>query len=185
MLRTARFTSAVAPAGDPPNADRDTPSGGALPGSDERTPRIRIPRTILLVEDDPVVRHVVRLLLELEGDIVLEAKDGDDALTVLGGYAGGLDLLLTDVMMPGLSGAEVCDRVRLERPGLPTLFISGFYPEAVFPDQRLPDDSAFLAKPFMPEELIDAVDDLLARRSGDDAAGRARSSRARRVRWSS
>ena len=115
-----------------------------------------MPRTILLVEDDPVVRHVVRLLLELEGDLVVEAKDGEEALSILGSHEGPLDLLLTDVMMPGLSGAEVCDRVRAGRPGLPTLFISGFYPEAVFPDQRLPEDSAFLAKPFMPEELVDA-----------------------------
>ena len=56
---------------------------------------------------------------------MLEAKDGEDALTILDGYQGALDLLLTDVMMPGLSGAEVCDRVREGRPGLPTLFISG------------------------------------------------------------
>jgi CheY-like chemotaxis protein len=138
---------------------------------------VRIRRTILLVEDDPVVRHVVRLLLELEGDSVVEAKDGDDALTVLDGYHGELDLLVTDVMMPGLSGAEVCDRVREGRPGLPTLFISGFYPEAVFPDQRLPEGSAFLAKPFMPEELIEAVDGLLGQ-----AVGRERRVRSRRTR---
>ena len=75
-------------------------------------------------------------------------------------------------MMPGLSGAEVCEKVRLGRPGLPTLFISGFYPEAVFPEQRLPESSAFLAKPFMPEELMEAVDALLARLSGTDAARR-------------
>ena len=118
-----------------------------------------------------------RGLLELEGDSVLEAKDGDDALTVVNAYQGPLDLLLTDVMMPGLSGAEVCDRVREGRPGLPTLFISGFYPEAVFPDQRLPEGSAFLAKPFMPEELVDAVDELL----GLPVGGRERRPRVRRA----
>ncbi len=112
----------------------------------------------------------------------LEAKDGEDALTILDVYRGSLDLLLTDVMMPGLSGAEVCERVRLGRPGLPTLFISGFYPEAVFPDQRLPVDSAFLAKPFMPEELIDAVDELLAKVLGDGAVRPPRASRPVRTR---
>jgi two-component system, cell cycle sensor histidine kinase and response regulator CckA len=183
MLRTARFTTAFAADGDPSDPGRAAPPGVDLPAPDEAAPGARIPRTILLVEDDPVVRHVVRLLLELEGDIVLEAKDGDDALTVLGGYTGALDLLLTDVMMPGLSGAEVCDRVRIDRPGLPTLFISGFYPEAVFPDQRLPDDSAFLAKPFMPEELIDAVNELLAKVLGAGADRRPRPSRARRARF--
>ena len=120
-----------------------------------------------------MVRHVVRLLLELEGDLVLEAKDGDEALTLANTIDEPLDLLLTDVMMPGLSGAEVCEKVRLGRPGLPTLFISGFYPEAVFPEQRLPEASAFLAKPFMPEELMEAVDELLARLSGTDAVRRA------------
>ena len=161
MLRSARFAAAFASGDDPSEDERLPPPDGDAPADSDSTPGARIRRTILLVEDDAVVRHVVRLLLELEGDAVLEAKDGEDALTILDGYQGALDLLLTDVMMPGLSGAEVCDRVREGRPGLPTLFISGFYPEAVFPDHRLPEGSAFLAKPFMPEELIDAVDGLL------------------------
>ena len=176
MLRSARFAAAFAPGDDSSKDERLSPPNGDLPAGDP-TVSVRIRRTILLVEDDPVVRHVVRLLLELEGDSVLEAKDGDDALTVLDGHQGELDLLLTDVMMPGLSGAEVCDRVREGRPGLPTLFISGFYPEAVFPDQRLPEGSAFLAKPFMPEELIEAVDGLLGQ-----AVGRERRVRSRRTR---
>ena len=179
MLRSARFATAFASDGDPSNADPPMPPGGDQPLPGDATPGARVPRTILLVEDDPVVRHVVRLLLELEGDVVLEAKDGDEALTILAGHDGGLDLLLTDVMMPGLSGAEVCERVRAGRPGLPTLFISGFYPEAVFPDQRLPEASAFLAKPFMPEDLVEAVEDLLARVLG---ASQARTPRARRAR---
>jgi two-component system cell cycle sensor histidine kinase/response regulator CckA len=177
MLRSARFAAAFASGDDTPDDEHLSPPHDDAPaGADPAGARIR--RTILLVEDDPVVRHVVRLLLELEGNSVLEAKDGEDALAVVKGYDGPLDLLLTDVMMPGLSGAEVCDRVREGRPGLPTLFISGFYPEAVFPDQRLPEGSAFLAKPFMPEELVDAVDELL----GLPVGGRERRPRARRVR---
>jgi CheY-like chemotaxis protein len=175
MLLTARFASAFASDPHPMNPATAGPSGAA----GDATLGQRPSRTILLVEDDSVVRHVVRLLLELEGDVVLEAKDGDEALTILAGHGGALDLLLTDVMMPGLSGAEVCDRVRATRPGLPTLFISGFYPEAVFPDQRLPADAAFLAKPFMPEDLIEAVDVLLAKVTGQ--ARRARQSRLRRT----
>jgi CheY-like chemotaxis protein len=183
MLRSARFATAFASAGD--SSHDDGPPGSPdrdLAAASDATASARIPRTILLVEDDPVVRHVVRLLLELEGDIVIEAKDGDEALAVLDGHRGALDLLLTDVMMPGLSGAEVCERVRAGRPGLPTLFISGFYPEAVFPDQRLPEASAFLAKPFMPEELIDAVDELLVKVLGDGIERPARALRSRRAR---
>ena len=175
MLRSARFAAAFASGGDSPDDEHlSTPDDDLPTGGDPARARLR--RTILLVEDDPVVRHVVRLLLELEGDSVLEAKDGDDALTVVNSYQGPLDLLLTDVMMPGLSGAEVCDRVREARPGLPTLFISGFYPEAVFPDHRLPESSAFLAKPFMPEELIEAVDGLIGH-----AVGRERRARSHRL----
>jgi CheY-like chemotaxis protein len=174
MLLTARFATALAADPQPANPAAGPP---ATAGDTALGPRPS--RTILLVEDDAVVRHVVKLLLELEGDTVLEAKDGDEALTVLAGHEGALDLLLTDVMMPGLSGAEVCHKVRADRPGLPTLFISGFYPEAVFPDQRLPAGSAFLAKPFMPEDLIDAVDGLLAKVTGQ--ARRARPVRLRRT----
>jgi CheY-like chemotaxis protein len=174
MLLTARSASAFASDPQPAHPADAGPAGA--PG--DAVPGPRSHRTILLVEDDPVVRHVVKLLLEMEGDVVLEAKDGDEALSVLGGHAGALDLLLTDVMMPGISGAEVCDRVRDRRPGLPTLFISGFYPEAVFPDQRLPAGSAFLAKPFMPEDLVEAVDLLLAKVTGQPL--RSRVSRFRR-----
>ena len=180
MLRSARFATAFAAEGDPSNPEPPAPSGGDQPVAGTYSAGAGSPRTILLVEDDPVVRHVVRLLLELDGAIVLEAKDGEDALTILDGHTGAIDLLLTDVMMPGLSGAEVCERVRAGRPGLPTLFISGFYPEAIFPEQRLPEDSAFLAKPFMPEELVDAVDELLARVTG---ASRPREPRARPARY--
>jgi CheY-like chemotaxis protein len=70
-------------------------------------------------------------------------------------------LLLTDVMMPGLTGPQACDVIRQQRPDLPTLFISGYFPEAVFPDARLPPRAAFLSKPFMPDELAEVVDRLL------------------------
>ena len=178
MLLQARFASALASGPDP----LGRPPTGSSPAGGDTMPGTRMPRIILLVEDDPVVRHVVRLLLELEGDVVLEAKDGEEALKILAGHDGPLDLLLTDVMMPGLSGAEVCEKVRVARPGLPTLFVSGFYPEAVFPNQRLPEGSAFLAKPFMPEELMDAVDDLLAPIAGNprDASRGPRTRRAHR-----
>ena len=119
------------------------------------------PRTFLLAEDDPVVRHVLRLVIEFYGDRVLEAEDGTTAVALATTYEGPLDLLVTDIMMPGCNGAEVCQRVRAARPDLPTLFISGFYPEAVFAEDGLPASSAFLAKPFMPEDFTEAVERLL------------------------
>lgn len=177
MLLTARSAPAFASETHRPAG----PRAGAGPASGDTTAGARPVRTILLVEDDPVVRHVVRLLLELGGDVVLEAKDGDEALTLSGSHDGAIDLLLTDIMMPGLSGADVCRRVRESRPGIPTLFISGFYPEAVFPDHRLPDGAAFLAKPFMPEELTEAVDDLLTPLASHDGREVARRAARRRL----
>jgi CheY-like chemotaxis protein len=134
-----------------------------------RKPRRR-PRVILLAEDDQVVRHVIRLVIELQGDTVIEAEDGARAVAVADAHLGKIDLLVTDIMMPGMNGAEVCERVRTARPGLPTLFISGYYPEAVFPDQQLPAQSAFLAKPFMPEEFTEAIESLL-RETGENRTG--------------
>jgi CheY-like chemotaxis protein len=119
------------------------------------------PRVVLLADDDPIVRQVVRLLIELQGDTVLEAEDGAHAVASAAAHDGPIDLLLTDVMMPGLTGPQACDQIRQQRPGLPTLFISGYFPEAVFPDARLPPRAAFLSKPFMPEELAEVVDRLL------------------------
>jgi CheY-like chemotaxis protein len=146
-------------------ATRSSPSGPAIAARRAArrlaTRSASAPRTFLLAEDDPVVRHVLRLVIEFHGDHVLEAEDGVKAVALAASYDGPLDLLVTDVMMPGCNGAEVCQRVRLLRPDLPTLFISGYYPEAVFSEAGLPPRSAFLAKPFMPEEFAEAVDRLL------------------------
>ena len=171
MLRSARFAAAFASGDDSPDDEHLSPPDGDVPTGDDPPP-------VRGFDAPSCSSRTIRssatssgCCSSSKGDSVLEAKDGDDALTVVHGYQGALDLLLTDVMMPGLSGAEVCERVREGRPGLPTLFISGFYPEAVFPDQRLPEGSAFLAKPFMPEELIDAVDELLGEPVGATPAG--------------
>ena len=145
------------------------------------------PRVVLLADDDPVVRQVVRLLIELQGDTVIEAEDGAQAVSCAAAHDGPIDLLLTDVMMPGLTGPQVCDTIRQARPGLPTLFISGYFPEAVFPDQRLPPRAAFLSKPFMPDELAETVDRLLGetddppQRSGSEQPLTARSPAVRRA----
>ena len=132
------------------------------------------PRVVLLADDDPVVRQVVKLLIELQGDTVLEAEDGPQAVECASSHPGPIDLLLTDVMMPGLTGPEVCTVIRQHRPDLPTLFISGYFPEAVFPDRRLPHRAAFLSKPFMPEELAEVVERLLRECAPPDDQGKER-----------
>jgi CheY-like chemotaxis protein len=145
----------------PPSALRSAAGQAGAAGQPDRPRRPEGPRVVLLADDDPVVRQVVRLLIELQGDTVIEAEDGAQAVSCAATHEGPIDLLLTDVMMPGLTGPQVCDTIRQQRPGLPTLFISGYFPEAVFPDQRLPPRAAFLSKPFMPDELAETGDRLL------------------------
>jgi CheY-like chemotaxis protein len=153
----------------------------------ERGGRPEGPRVVLLADDDPVVRQVVRLLIELQGDTVIEAEDGAQAVARAAAHEGPIHLLLTDVMMPGLTGPQACDRIRQQRPDLPTLFISGYFPEAVFPNHRLPPNAAFLSKPFLPDELAETVDRLLGEtetpepRSGSEQPLSARSTVVRRA----
>jgi two-component system cell cycle sensor histidine kinase/response regulator CckA len=114
--------------------------------------------TVLLVEDDPAVRSFARRCLLKLGYKVIEARTGAEALALV---ADGrpIDLLLTDVAMPGLQGSELRRRLRELRPGLRTLFVSGFAQEKVLSDADDADraDLAYLAKPYTLEALARAV----------------------------
>ncbi len=128
-----------------------------------RAPSARAgPHTVLLVEDDDMVRAVTRGMLTVKGCRVLEARDGRDALRVWKESGTSVQLLVTDVVMPGLNGRELAENLRRQRPDLKVLFVSG-QTEGLFLDQdRLPRGTAFLAKPFAPEVLGAAVEGLLA-----------------------
>src|SRR5439155_6691431 len=91
----------------------------------------RTGETVLLVEDEPVVRSLVRHTLVQRGYRVLEAGSGAEALDRVGGHAGQVDLLITDVVMPGMSGRELADRILAARPGTRVLFISGYTDESL------------------------------------------------------
>jgi two-component system cell cycle sensor histidine kinase/response regulator CckA len=116
---------------------------------------------ILLIEDEHEVRSLVRRMLRERGYTVLQAPSAQHALALLNEYDGPLDLMITDVVMPGMKGPELARRVALERR-LPVLFISGYAEELVDmpPDFEAP--TAFLAKPFSPDQLVDAVRKLIA-----------------------
>src|SRR5262245_13779755 len=96
----------------------DGPSGGG----DAPRP----PRTILLIEEDDAVRGLLQHLLEREGYKVLMAGDGPAGLALAQVHSGPIDLLLTEISMPRMSGRELTDRIRAERRGLPVLFMSGY-----------------------------------------------------------
>jgi CheY-like chemotaxis protein len=107
---------------------------------------------LLLVDDEDMVRWVGRRFLEADGWSVLEASDGLDALHVIEGLTGRLDLVITDLNMPRVTGREMAEVLSVFRPGLPVLGITGFL-SAVDHDRRLP----ILPKPFTPESLLQAV----------------------------
>jgi signal transduction histidine kinase len=123
------------------------------------------PRTILLVEDQDVVRSVTRRLLEAAGYRVIEAQGGEEALA-LQDRLSEVDLLLTDVVMPVLSGVDIAERLAERRPDLSVLFMSGFTRDEVLHDSRTDLPAHFLQKPFTKDQLIGRVRDALAAAGG-------------------
>ncbi len=119
---------------------------------------------ILLVEDDADVRALARCVLEDSGYQVLEAADGHQAIAAWQGFAGHIDLLLTDMMMPGgLSGSDVADRFRIDRPDSKVLFSSGYSTE-LFSGQINPRVGYnYLPKPYLARQLTEAVSLALTR----------------------
>ena len=117
--------------------------------------------TILLVEDETVVRQLVAEILETSGYAVLTAADGPSALELVRRNADPIDLLLTDVVMPGMSGPEVAQAVRSIRPGTQVLYMSGYTDSAIGHHGVLELGIAFLQKPFSADELTRKVRSLL------------------------
>ena len=117
--------------------------------------------TILVVEDEPAVLALSRRALEAQGYVVLAASDPSAAMRLFELHGGTIHLLLTDVVMPGLSGRDLADRLTARRPGMRVLYMSGYPGDAVVQHGELPSGSAFLQKPFSPDALARKVRDVL------------------------
>ena len=117
--------------------------------------------TLLVVEDEPAVRVLMKSILERAGYSVIAAEDGQQALTIAASRRRNIDLLVTDVVMPGLSGPDLAQKIRRGRPGVKTLFVSGYAHEVIAQHGDLDDQSALLEKPFTPEQLVQRVRDLI------------------------
>ena len=100
-------------------------------------------------------------VLDRLGYQVLLAKDGPSALAAARAHAGPITVLLSDVVMPGLGGPELYRQLRAEHPGLRALFVSGYSDEQLTPADRIDGVTAFLPKPFTPDQLAVAVTALL------------------------
>ena len=117
--------------------------------------------TVLLAEDREVVRSLVVTVLEREGMNVLAAADGAGALALCERHDGPVDLLLTDVVMPGLNGDELAARVWAQRPGTPVLYMSGYTEHDAIRRGAADGEVQFIEKPFSPRELVDKVSAVL------------------------
>jgi two-component system, cell cycle sensor histidine kinase and response regulator CckA len=121
--------------------------------------------TILLVEDEEMVRLLLREVLERSGYRVLEARRGDEGLQIGERTSEPIDLLVTDVIMPQMGGAELARRLASAHPETRVLFISGYTDGALNHDEVFPEDAAFLQKPFTPDVIVRKVREVLERKA--------------------
>ena len=116
------------------------------------------------------MRRYTAGVLASSGYHVLEAADGAAALTLVRGYKGDIHVLVTDVIMPGMSGKDLADRIRDLRPKLQVLFISGYTADVLARRGVLQEDVAYLPKPFSADSLVARVRELLSK-PADPSAG--------------
>jgi signal transduction histidine kinase len=122
--------------------------------------------TILLVEDEAAVRALTRTVLDSSGYTVLEASRPEEALRLSDEHAGPIHLLLTDVVLPGMSGRAISEQLTRRRPGVPVLYMSGYADHAIVRAGVFEPDVALLRKPFTPATLAQKVRQILdARRA--------------------
>ncbi len=117
--------------------------------------------TILLVEDEAVVRDLVCEILRESGYLVMSAPSGADAMNITAGYSQPIDLLITDVVMPEMSGPELANALRRERGEMRVLYMSGYTDDAVLVRQGLPENCAFIRKPYTPQQFLQKVRETL------------------------
>jgi two-component system cell cycle sensor histidine kinase/response regulator CckA len=123
----------------------------------ESQPDPRARRTILLVEDDAQLRKLARLLLEREGYDVLVASGAGEALAFAREATCRIDLVLTDVVLPHMNGRDLVDCVRLARPDLKVIFMSGFGKDVIARHGVFDPSVEFLQKPMTPEVLVQKI----------------------------
>jgi CheY-like chemotaxis protein len=137
----------------------DGPADAAEPGRVVKN--LRGTETILLVEDEDSVRRVAFGVLSRHGYRVLEARNAGEALLICERHSTPIDLLLSDVVMPQMSGPEVAKRIAVSRPGIRILCMSGYTDDTVFRHGILEAGIAFLQKPLTPESLLSKVREVL------------------------
>ena len=129
---------------------------GASPGDE----------TILVVEDDDAVRRMTREFLTIKGYTVKEARNGEEAIEFVGNHPESIELVLTDLTMPGMKGRELGERLAELRTGIKILYMSAHTEDTVMDHDMLVPGTAFIEKPFSPEELASKVREVLVANKG-------------------
>jgi DNA-binding NtrC family response regulator len=117
--------------------------------------------TILVVENGDLLRPLLSKILIREGYKVLEAKDGAEALHLWDRYSGTIDVVVTDVVMPNMSGKQLVERLRLLKPDLKVIYMSGYASNVLAAGNNFGSNATFLQKPFRPVELSNTVREIL------------------------
>jgi signal transduction histidine kinase len=138
-------------------AERPAPST-----SKAHTPVAAGPSVVLVVEDEPPVRTLVARILARHGYTVLEAASAGEALALAADHGGPIHLVLSDVVMPDVGGAELVRRLQASRPGVRALFMSGYTGEAAISRGSVDPDAQLLEKPFSARDLLETVGGILA-----------------------
>jgi PAS domain S-box-containing protein len=140
-----------------PRAEESTDPAGEAPIVDD----LRGDETLLLVEDTTPVRRLLRRSLERHGYAVIAARSGTEALRLLRQHPGGVDLLVTDMVLPQMDGSTLARHIVQEHPGTPVLFITGYSGEALPGLPVLAVQGGLLQKPFSPTQLLRRIRDML------------------------
>jgi CheY-like chemotaxis protein len=133
------------------NEESRDPASGELTGKE----------TILLVEDEEMVRELAVESLRGCGYAILQASNGKEALSICESHTGKIDLLVTDLVMPGMNGIELSRTFRDSHPGVPVLFMSGYAEDALEDLGHLADRQSFLQKPITPTSLSRKIREML------------------------
>lgn len=137
---------------------------GVVESDESRETPAELPQgreTVMLAEDEEQVRRMIREILEMNGYRVLEASSGKEALSIYKQYGEQIDLILTDAVMPQMSGRELAQSLETLNPGIKVLYMSGYTDDAIVRHGLLDQGIAFLQKPFTPEALTRKVREVL------------------------
>jgi two-component system cell cycle sensor histidine kinase/response regulator CckA len=139
----------------------DSPPDGAACANHAHARQAHAHATVLLVEDERPLRSAAQRVLEAAGYTVIAAEDGFQGIAAAETFAGTIDLLVTDIVLPGISGPEIAGRLQQRRPRMQVLYVSGYPDEDVARRGLLDPDMPLLEKPFSAKALVDTVRDLV------------------------